>query len=676
MVMALIFHGTRKELRSAESHSAAPTAKKTDYSGFKQVPPAKRRAFSILKRARNAATDSSENSSEKKVTLDQCADAFFNFLDSRAHFNVVSNDRHDGQQEETAEDQELIDAMSLWADGLCSWLKLHKPQVFATLFDWSQTVHMLQTHASPVLSYDERSKIWEKLDFKEHAQFKIIVREMTKMSKVWENTISAMHFTHKQKNELNIQIDTFRESFEWSRQDRQAGTRPQWHQNFIIESTKINRQARLFMRISMIFRALMQRFDVEACTIRPIFSQIDSRSAVSKQFVEQLKHHRVTASSNSIAQIKRFCAHEPLDRALQCVADNIEDLQLMYRIFSSAHASKSEFGTFPVILELSADSSDTVRLPDTAGSSLQKKIKIHDLQVIAQFLEEHKSTIPQLGTEQLYFRMLNMANRAHQIASQVQRPGESVIEQIETEDIDSDYPAFIEVMINAVQSGILTLPLVRPDSDRSSIEQARLRERIGEAENDAAQRRFFLDSGLWEDADQVCGNAYQVWAEFEGRPVRVLCEKGVLNAELGQMAPESGPAKQGGMSHSTNGENQFSQKETNSIQKSSGTLSEECPQRDDRTLRKIEGQVCIPKGFLNGVRQNRCYILATLQVVFHVFPYNTENYILMILAGDFMYWTIGHSTVNVINNSHWWFVKKPASSRAGSSKRRPNDDKG
>ena len=83
----------------------------------------------------------------------------------------------------------------------------------------------------------------------------------------------------------------------------------------------------------------------------------------------------------------------------------------MYRIFSTANASKVHFKEFPVILDLSADTADTMQFPPMESDPLLGRIKIQDLQVIGQFLLDHRVKLAHLGADKLYVSMIEMATK-------------------------------------------------------------------------------------------------------------------------------------------------------------------------------------------------------------------------------------------------------------------------
>ena len=120
-----------------------------------------------------------------------------------------------------------------------------------------------------------------------------------------------------------------------------------------------------------------------------------------------------------------------------------------------------------------------------------------------------------------------------------------------------------------------------------------------EAKNDEALRRFYMESGLQEAAAENCQQPYQIWAEFNGMPVRVLCAKDYHNVT-------SDPEQ-------TELENTLSKR----FEGSTHTDNEDClhkanGQPFDSNLDVVKGLICIPMGIVNGA--NLCYLIATLQV--------------------------------------------------------------
>ena len=400
MVLALMYHGRETDLNKNLTEQAKNSSNNEKKHGGKH--PFKKIITS------------------KKVTLDDCAGAIRQFLDSRLN----DNHRVDSISFATSEspnlmvtvvDQEIIDAANLWGEGLGAWLQLHHPAVFKALFTGCDLSDIVHTAVSPLIPHETTLQIQTNICLQENKELIIVQREMSKLRDRWASCLSTQKFGFRAKKPPGLSIrpgrDAFLEAYTWTGKTHGI-SRSQWQREFSMRELRLDRQSRLLIRMRDIFKALMQIPDNDNCVVKLMQPISDLRDKHQQKAIDALKYHRVSADS---CRISNIIQHHPqrvaLDRVIKRIAENIEDVQLMYRIFSTANASKVHFKEFPVILDLSADTADTMQFPPMESDPLLGRIKIQDLQVIGQFLLDHRVKLAHLGADKLYVSMIEMATK-------------------------------------------------------------------------------------------------------------------------------------------------------------------------------------------------------------------------------------------------------------------------
>ena len=637
MVLALIFHGSADDLRGVLSPPQATRLEGNMGNKFRKVTP--------------------KWKARKKPTLDDISAAFNQFTASRAENNesevirefekaVVDQEPEDATDEKSVVDQEPVDATDLWRQGLGLWLKLHAPSVYAALVAGAEDVDLIQTTVLPLLTEESTRKIRSEIVHSDNVSLSVVVHGMARKKMDWERGLALALASHNFQDKAgDIAVDPewerFTEDWVWAHVEREKGFRIPWQEDYIRVRTKIEREALFLRRALRIFQALMQCFTNESHEINLIQTTAGSRDDETRQLIDQLKNHRADRETPSI---KKILSSPPGDqavsRAIHMIAQNLEDLQLMFRIFASASESETKLGAFPVMLDLSVDSTDTVQVPPCARPSLLGRIKFNDLRVIAQYLANRGCLLPHLSTNELYSNMIQAAERAQELVSENHDADNSAngVESESQDEIGIEFASFMEVMINALTSARLILPLPRADSKQADLERLRLIQ-MDEAKQ---QRKFFFESGLWAAAAENDMQHYQVWAEHPDGPIRVLCQPGYTEPDLGHADPDREPGNSQDSEHSAHSlaglqHNHDDQQVGIAADKQRGSTQHNDRQADsssasrrggrtsdtqsDSALDELRQRVSIPIGVRNPAGANLCYMISTLQVYMHVCSY-------------------------------------------------------
>jgi hypothetical protein len=575
MVLALMYHGRDKDL--AKIFVQSSDNDKMRLSAFRRITRA------------------------PKVSLDDCADAMRQFLDNRLNERAGSTEC-ESNSEDTVEVQEITDAAELWGEGLGTYLQLHHRPVFDALFAGSQVSDVVHTAVSPLIPYETTQVIQSNIRLQDNKYIIQVQRELRRSRDQWVEVMGRHTFSYKHKKAAGLSINPdradFVDAYTWTVAPH-GTSRAQWWREVRVRWYRLDRQSRLLGRMRDIFKALMQIPDKDKVGVKLMLPTPSCRDQGQAAAISALKFHRVAEDSHRISDIiQNLPTRVALDRAIKRIAENIADIQLMYRIFSTAHVSKGHFEEFPVVLDLSAGTTDTIQFPPMESDPLLGRIKAQDLQVIGQFLVEHRVELAHLGADALYVSMIEKTNEAGQLASGISCCAEG----------ETDYASFMEVIIISHLSGRLALPLIKADSAGADAERARMQAMSDKAEEDAAQRRYYMECGLHESAAEICEQPYQIWAEFEGQPVRVLCSKDYRDdtSDPGQNVPASEPENtQGSGQDNTEGH----------TDKAAGH-HEANGQPSDSNLDMVKGLVCDPMGIRN--EANLCYLIAIVQVNPHI----------------------------------------------------------
>lgn len=625
MILALIFHGSADDLLGVLSSSQA--------NDTTRVPGLSRGKFRrVIPRWKP----------KTKITLNDVVAAFNQFLASRGKNN--ESEVIPETDENSVVDQEVVDAADLWCQGLGLWLKLYAPSVYAALAAGADGVDLIQTTVSPLLTQESTRKIRSNIDLSHKNFLSVVVQGMVKKQADWEKGLALALSGHTYKDKVSdLTIDPdwqkFTDNWVWSHVGREEGFLPRWHEEYIRNRIKLEREARLLKRMLRIFQALMQCYTKESFEINLIQPAAGSRDEQTRQLIDHLKNHRADKNTPSI---KNILSTPPRDqavsKAIRLIAENLEDLQLMFRIFASASESEEKLGMFPVIADLSMDSTDTVCFPPGARSSLLGWINFNDLRVIAQYLDGRRcsESLPHLLINELYNNMIQAAKRAQELASASHDLDTSTNggASESKEESGIDFASFMEVMINSLIAVRLILPLPRADSDRAGVERLRLIEMRDKAEQ---ERKLYYESGLWEAAAENDLQHYQVWAEHPDGPIRVLCQQGYVEPNLEHADPNREPGNAQDSVHTVHAElqhehddrqvgiaadKQRGSTQCNDRQADISSASRQCGRPSDSqsvgAMDELRRRVSIPIGINNPPGANLCYMISTLQVNRHV----------------------------------------------------------
>ena len=531
---------------------------------------------------------------------------FKSFDDCVAAFNEVlatpNRQRDVGLQQATddcMEDQERVDLEALWGEGAGGLIQLKCPELFAMLVEGTDARGFLETSVPPVLPRDVAKRIRQKLKFQECNTFQQVVRTMLAKCITWEQCLNNMisnSFTYQDKVPP-LQIDPnwkkFTDALSWTGEMNLNEGRRKWYKEFRTNSIVTERESRLMSSLQRIFKSLMQIYSDDKCEIEPLPRRW-ALSESTEKLVRALKSTRESEPVNPDLQVQGTASPEVA--AVLCLQRNIKDIQQVFRIMSLASQSKRELGGFPIIQEPSADSTETIRLPEVAGMPLRRRIEVEDLGVIGQYLLERRSRLPHLGQTELYQNIVRATKGAAQSSSAEENPVR--------DDSGIDWPSFFEVILRSLSYERLILPLPEADPPSGIRESKRMKARLAESDAESAQRRFFEECGLRQDAADICERPYQVWVQQDdGTLNRILCGKD-FPATPSQSNRGGRPPSQPSPSPPGTGDSSRPGVAGAAQEQDDGGKGRNWPG-------ELNWQICHPKGILN--RRNSCYQIACLQ---------------------------------------------------------------
>ena len=425
--------------------------------------------------------------------------------------------------------QEFLDGQDLWMEGLGEALYTQNVKVFKALFGSGPVSDQYRAaEALPTLTVQQQTAARARIDFYSDALVQKLVSGNLEMGwREWGQEVqnTQKEFTFSEKTDLRVDPcwPVNSSHLTWIQneiRDRTNDGRMDWWRRFHEEGLFARFKDRRLARLFRIFKALMQMRDKNSTDIE-LFESLYSIPTMQTN-VQWFK--KISMASEPLSD-------EELHGLPSCVAsvyDNLSDLKQLFCIL--AFVSQEGNRNSDLLYEsLNADQEAVL---------IKKYITVDGLQIMGTTIANSSESPPQyLLDPQLYNNMVRQANNAEYRASNT-RPGTSGIEF---------QHAFLEVMVHAVASRALILPLQAEfnpeDHTFSGDKDLRLMEEM---------QRQFRDGGLLDEADAVCGDGAcenfnfrkrQYWTEVHTRrnnldmQIFVLHPSMQAGINLGKRAP-------------------------------------------------------------------------------------------------------------------------------------------
>ncbi len=428
--------------------------------------------------------------------------------------------------------QEYVDEQALWREGLRAVLQSEHVIAFHALFGSEILVHELHVADTlPRLTAQRQKEAQTKLKFQDDKLVqKIIANFLSPEWTEWQETIQKTYqtFRYHEKVDLSVDpdwpVDTCNLTWVNNRiRDPKNNGRRDWWRNFHNEGLLLRFKTTRLSRLAIIFKAMLQEKDPNSSAIEPF---------PSLYYQDGMREQVAWLKEISIAY------NPPSDRDLlgrpECIVSvcrNLVDLKKLFCIFVLVSEKGNPDDLYAT---LNAEQEDEL---------LKRRITVNGLSIVGNAIADSSVQPSQYLTDQyLYSNMIQQANIAEYRASRV-RPGPSGIEF---------RSAYLEVCVHAYDMKVLRLPLLSDFNPEDHIFKGDAEILFWEK-----MKSKFKDSGLHEEANEVCGDRVsdkwdlrkkQFWTEVWSRrgnlamKVFLPCRtNGDISTSLGKRAQPEQP---------------------------------------------------------------------------------------------------------------------------------------
>jgi hypothetical protein len=599
MLLAIIFTGSQTDIDRITAPSTAKSGPSflNNASNITKAPPAAPKTVMDSVRQRRSAFGpaASKPTASSRLQFSDVVDVFGDVLRQTGSGRGSLNEHvplvNDGESPSVTK-LEIVDAEHLWGERFGPALQRHKI-VFQLLFGAmppDRINSVLRSSESPVLEEMERNSICRHLELKSVEKVALLARHLSATSLAWNAGLDIYSKKNQYFNRVKYRVDVH-----WRK------TRIEYSFNRLYPSPKLgnafreaaeiwiifDRKTQAMKRLNEVFKALIPEDDDGARERYPDPNQ-DSEPEeyrLIQNFREYYDSSKEVASGGGAQSVIRGSLMETV---LQ-VSNNLQDLRRMFDLFACSSVI-TESGEFPWVQK---DSLEPISLPIKDPERLRgMRIGINELREVAKFLIKTESGLQNLDSEALYSRMVSDANDLELLRTQ-RRPG----------GLGIDWSTFLEVILNAIHSGRMLLPLPNWDCGTAlGMVKSNYSKYILPKKQDDELRQAYKDLGLEEEAQDICDSAYRVWGELpDGQIVRIL---GGRHDGLNNMDVEANNSHE-------------------SRKRKSSDADQQQELASASSHRQLRQQLFNPIGIFNP--GNRCYQIAVLQVIAHIFRFSLSR---------------------------------------------------